>query len=491
MSEKENKGITVKKSDNFSEWFTQIIGEQGANLVDIRFGVQGFIVHRPWVMHMLRRIYDYLEEEVEADGHEPMLFPTVILEDNLLEEKEHAGFMPDVFWITKAGSETLEKPIALRPTGETLIYPSYALWVRSISDLPLKGYQSRITVFRNEKATRPFLRGREFMFFETHDVFRNHKGALKQIKTDMKIMDKVVWRKLKVPFIFFRRPQWDKFMGADDTYASDTLNPDGRRNQISSTHDLGTNFAKAFNIKFRDEKGEEQLAYQTCFGPGIWRIMAAIIAIHGDDKGLIVPFDMAPKKVVIVPIYKKEEENEKVREFCRKLEKHLKSFNAHFDDSDHSPGYKFNHWEMMGVPIRLEIGPREVQEDQVTLARRTRKEKEKAKLPFLKKRIKAAGKEIDTDIEKNASSYFKNKTKSTKNYDELKRIIKEFRGFVKTPFCTTKMAGEECADKLKADTQGAYVCGTPFKNPDRPKEGDKCVVCQKPAKSIVYVAKSI
>ncbi len=492
MAEKEKRGITVKKADNFSEWFTQVIGEEGAQLSDIRYGVQGFIVHRPWAMQMFRKIYELLEAAVEADGHEPMLFPTVVLEDNLLEEKEHAGFMPDVFWIDRAGSEKLEKPIALRPTGETLIYPTYSLWVRGHTDLPLKGYQSRITVFRNEKATRPFLRGREFMFFETHDVFKDHKGALKQIKTDMKIMDKIVWKKLKVPFIFFRRPQWDKFKGADDTYASDTLNPDGRRNQISSTHDLGQNFAKAFNIQFTDEKGQIQYAYQTCFGPGIWRIFAAIVAIHGDDTGLIVPFDIAPRKVAIVPIYFKDEAvNAKVKEFGKRLEKQLKTFNAIFDDSDHSPGYKYNQWEMLGVPIRLEIGPKEVEADQVTLVRRTRKEKEKVKLPFLKKRIKEAGKEIDADIEKNAASYFKNNTKATTSYEELQKIIKEFRGFVKVPFCTMKVKGKNCADQLKTDTGGADVCGTPYKIVDKPKPGDFCIVCKKPAKYIVYVAKSI
>ncbi|MHA2103081.1 MAG: aminoacyl--tRNA ligase-related protein, partial [Candidatus Hodarchaeales archaeon] len=307
------KGITVKKSKNFSEWFTQVVKK--AELADIRYGVAGFIVHLPNGYRLTRTIYEYLEKEFELDDHEPMLFPIVTLEENLKKEEEHAGFTPEVYWITEAGSEKLERRLALRPTGETQIYPMYSLWVRSYNDLPLKRYQSRITVYRNEMNTRPFFRGREFMFMESHDVFVDHKGAMEQIYKDMEIMDKAIWEKLFIPFIFFRRPQWDKFKGADDTYASDTLNPDGRRNQISSTHDLGTNFAKAFDVQYIDESGESQYAHQTCFGPGIWRITAALISIHGDDNGLVLPFDIAPTQVVVVPITfsNKEEQNEKLR----------------------------------------------------------------------------------------------------------------------------------------------------------------------------------
>ena len=200
MTKNEKKiGITVKKNENFSEWFTQVTGPEGAELADIRYGVQGFIVHMPWAMRILRKIYDYLEEELESAGHEPFLFPTVIKKENLETEKEHAGFAPDVFWVTEAGSKKLEEPVALRPTGETQIYPMYSLWLRSHSQLPFKRYQSRITVFRNEKTTRPFLRGREFMFFETHNMYADHAGVMKQIEEDMNIMKRVYWDKLKLP----------------------------------------------------------------------------------------------------------------------------------------------------------------------------------------------------------------------------------------------------------------------------------------------------
>src|SRR3989344_1081601 len=239
------------KKENFSEWYTWVVNE--AELADIRYGVQGFIVHMPWGFRIIRRLYEYLEKEVEDDNHQPFLFPLVIKKENLEKEKQHAGFAPDVFWVTKAGNKNIEEEIALRPTGETQIYPTYALWIQGHTDLPFKGYQSRICVYRNEKTTRPFLRGREFMFFETHDVFSTHEQALNQVETDLEICKKVILGKLKIPFLFFKRPQWDKFKGAVNTFTPDTMMPDGKRNQIASTHDLGQNFSKAYNIQFIDK----------------------------------------------------------------------------------------------------------------------------------------------------------------------------------------------------------------------------------------------
>ena len=491
---KKSTGITVKKADNFSEWYTQVCLQQGANLVDLRYGVQGFVVHMPYAMKIIRRIYDLLDEELEKDGHEPFLFPTVIPKANLMKEQEHAGFVPDVYWVTTAGTEKLDKPLALRPTGETALYPMYSLWIRSYKDLPFKRYQTRITVYRNEKTTRPFLRGREFMFFESHDVFRTHKNALKQIKTDMKIMDKVVWKTLKLPFIFFKRPKWDKFLGAEDTFASDTLMPDGKRNQMSSTHDLAHNFAKPFNVKFKDNDGEDKYGWQTCFGPGIYRIMASLIGILGDDQGLILPTAVAPIHVVIIPIMFKGKEDlgKDILNYCKDIKKSLgKKLNVFIDDSlDESPGFKYNKYEMLGVPVRLEIGGREMNENKITLARRTSKEKVKVSLHDLKNEIKKQLKLVDNEIEAKSSEYFKDNTKEAETFDEVKKIIEEYRGFIKVPFCSIGFDGEKCADVLKAETFGGYVSGIKYKKPEKVKKGQKCVVCGKKAKHIVYVCKS-
>ena len=490
---KENIGLTAKKSENFSEWYSQVCLDQGAKLVDIRYKVQGSVVHRPWAFRILRRIYELLEEEVENDDHEPFLFPTMIPQEHLMKEKEHAGFTPEVFWVTKAGNENLDEPLALRPTGETQIYPIYALWIRSHNDLPFKGYQSRITVFRNEKTTRPFIRGREFMFFETHDVFATHDDALSQIKKDMGIMQRVVGEKLCLPFLFLKRPQWDKFLGADDTYTSDTLMPDGKKSQMGTTHDLGQRFAKAYEIKFTDPTGAEKIPYQTCFGPGIYRIMAALIAIHGDDIGLVLPSIVAPIHVLIVPITfsNKDAENKKTLEACENLESDLKKqgFKVKADFTSTTPGFKFNHWEMMGVPLRVEIGPKEVDAKKVTISLRAPKSKITMDAKDLSKKIPELLKEIDNEIAKRAEEYFKNNTTDSKKYDDVMKKFTKHRGFIRVPFCSIGMDGEKCADKLKEDTT-AVVCGVLVENKEKPMKGEKCIICNKEAKELVYIAKT-
>lgn len=495
MPDKEKDiGLTVKKSENFSDWFTQICSERGAKLADVRYGVQGFVVVRELGFLIARKIYELLENTVELDGHEPLLFPSVIPEENLMKEKEHAGFTPEVFWITHAGDQELERKIALRPTGETAIYPMYSLWIRSYQDLPFKKYQSRITVFRNEMATRPFLRGREFLFFETHDVFEKHSDALKQIKKDMQIMNNVIWNKLKIPFIFLKRPKWDAFKGANATYVSDTLLPDGRRNQISSTHDLGQNFAKAFNVNFTDRNGDTKFGWQTCFGPGIARLVASIVSIHGDDTGLVLPVVVAPVQIVIVPIiFKDIQANKRVLKEARKLLKKLQrwGYRTKLDDSDQTPGYKFNQWELMGVPIRIEIGPREAEQGFVTLVRRTSKEKIKIEIASLKKLLPEHSNKLDQDIEQRAKTYFENNTRDAHTLEELKHVFEEHRGFVRIPFCEVETnEGKNCADQIKTLTNGADVCGTKFDVKEEPTDAC-CLVCKKPAKHLVYVAKSI
>lgn len=494
--EKQEKkiGLTVKKNEDFSEWYSQLCSEQGAQLVDLRYGVQGFVVYREWGYSLLKKIYSLFEEAVEADNHEAFLFPVVIPEENLQKEKEHAGFTPEVFWVTQAGDAKLEKPLALRPTGETALYPMYSLWIRSYKDLPYKRYQSRIMVYRNEMTTRPFIRGREFCFFETHDVFRTHQEAVDQIKQDMRIMQQVTRNRLFIPFIFFCRPKWDKFLGADDTYASDTLMPDGKRNQLSSTHDLGHNFAKAFDVSFTDEDGGKKFAFQTCFGPGIIRHVAALIAIHGDDRGLILPSAIAPLQVVIVPIVfsSQPELARKVWDRCAEVESRIKKlrYSAKFDDSDNSPGFKYNQWELRGVPLRIEIGPKEVEERTVTIVRRTDRKKIPVHLTNLDEELQKNLVEVDSQIKKAAESYFQDNTKEATTLNGLKTILKKHKGFVKVPFCSVETDGKECADTLKTETVGGCVSGTKFENPEIPHQGDKCVICGKKAKHIVYVAKS-
>jgi prolyl-tRNA synthetase len=483
-----------KKSENFSEWFTWICSEDGAQLADLRYGVQGFVVLRPWAYKIIRRIYELLEDEFESTNHEPFLFPTVIPEANLQKEKEHAGFTPDVFWITQRGDSKLEEKWALRPTGEAAIYPMYHYWLRSYNDLPWKGYQSRITVFRNEKTTRPFMRGREFNFLEAHNVFQDHKQALAQITEDMQITKSVMNEALKIPYIFLRRPQWDKFKGAVDTYCADTLHPDGRKNQMSSTHDLGQNFAKAFDIKVKDEKEKNIYPFQTCFGPGIWRIMAALISIHGDDNGLVLPFTLAPIKVAIIPITfsNKKKLTERVLRYCNEIVSKLNTMGikAKLDDSDNSPGFKYNHYEMLGVPLRIEIGPREVDEKTLTIVRRTDKKKVSASLKNLVSEVHKQATIVDNDIDKAAKDFFDKKTQKATTFKQMKDLIEKDNCYVKVPFCSIEDDGEACADQIK-EKLGADVGGSIYGSKRKPLPDHKCVMCGKKAKVYVYVGKSL
>lgn len=477
-------GITVRKTENFSEWYSQVLLK--ADLVDLRYNVQGFVVHRPWLMRIIKAIYRLFEEELEKTGHEPVLFPLVIPEENFEREKEHVeGFKPEVFWVTEAGDEKLERRLALRPTSETAFYYMYSYWIQSWRDLPMKLYQS-VSVYRYEKNTRPLIRGREFLWIEAHDAFATHEDALRQIEEDMENSRKVIWEKLGIPFLFLRRPPWDKFMGAEDTYAADTLMPDGRVLQISSTHDLGHRFAKAFDVRFVDKDGEQKYVWQTCYGPGVWRIAAALIAVHGDDKGLVLPFSVAPIQVVIIPIYYREEDKSAVMEKADRVRKALAEagYRVHVDDrEERTPGWKFNDWELKGVPVRLEIGMKEVSQGFVTLFRRDLRKRERVEDSRLLERVKELETEILETLRERAKKFFEENIVEAKTREEVERALRE-RKMVKMPFC----GREECAENLKEATDGGKVRGTPLGF----KEGDygKCAWCGRPARQIVYVAKS-
>ncbi len=267
-----DRGLTVTKSENFSQWYSQVV--QKAELADLRYNVKGFVVFRPWAVHLMNKMFHLLENELQQKDHQPILFPALIPESNFKTEAEHVqGFLPEVFWVTEAGSggEKLAERLALRPTSETAMYPLFALWIRSWRDLPFKTYQ-RGQVWRYEgKATRPFIRGREFYWVEAHNAFETLNAAKNQVHEDLETTESVIHQEYAIPFLFFQRPEHDKFAGAVHTYAADTLMPDGRVLQLPSTHLLGQNFAKAFNITFIDKQGEPKHVWQTCYGLQLFR----------------------------------------------------------------------------------------------------------------------------------------------------------------------------------------------------------------------------
>ncbi len=480
----EEEGITVKKEENFSEWYTQVV--QKSELADIRYNVKGFLVHMPWSVRIMKKIRDFFEEELEKKGHEPVWFPAVIPQSFLKKEKQHAEFSANVFWVTEAGEnfEKLEEKLALRPTSETAMYTMFSLWIRSWRDLPLKTYQT-CQVWRYESVTRPFIRGREFYWIESHDVFATEEEALEQVKEDMETTENVMHKKCAIPFLFFKRPEHDKFKGAVSTFAADSIMPDGKAIQLPSTHFLGQNFSKAFDIKFVDKDEKTKYAWQTCYGPAFWRILGALIAIHGDNKGLVLPPEIAPIQVIIVPILGKEDK--KVMEKAEKVEKVLREngFEVYLDRrKEYTPGWKYNYWELKGVPVRVEVGPTDVKKKQVVVARRDTREKIVIKDSQLIKSLRKILEEIQSNLIKKADKFFKENLHEAKDFETLKKILEERGGFVRVNWCGSK----ECADYIKAETAGGTVRGTLFGKNE--KVFGKCVWCKKEAKEVVYVAKS-
>ncbi|MEW6721926.1 MAG: proline--tRNA ligase [Candidatus Micrarchaeota archaeon] len=476
--------MKLDKKD-FSEWYNSIIKE--AQLCDIRYGIKGFVVFMPWAVMTMNRMYAMYEAILEARGHVPALFPALIPESYLTRESDHVkGFVPEVFWVTQAGAHPTEERYAMRPTSETAMYSMYALWIHGTRDLPLKLYQ-RCQVWRHEtKATKPFIRSREFHWIEAHDCFATREQAMQQVREDMEMAEQVIHNHFGVPFLFFKRPQWDKFAGAEDTFAADTLMPDGRALQLPSTHMLGQHFSKAFGIKYTDEKGKEEYVWQTCYGPAISRIYAAVISTHGDDKGLVFPVRLAPVQVVIVPIIK-EDTREKVMDACREAEKRVGCcFVVKIDDSDRTPGFKFNEWEMKGVPIRIEIGMRDVESGSVMVARRDTGEKLKVKIEELDAKLDEIAQSIDASIRLKADKWFSDKLSFADSMEELGQKL-EMHGFVRVPFCTDQMSGEKCADIVK-DKHQANIRGSLFGSDMVPKD-KKCVSCGSPATIYLYAAR--
>jgi len=484
-----NLTMEISKEKDFSNWFNTVIAD--AELADLRYNVKGFVVFRPWSTKSMKLMYTAYETELEKRGHEPAIFPSVIPERNFRIEGEHVeGFVPEVFWIERAGNNELEEKLALRPTSETAMYQMYSLWVQGLVDLPIKIYQS-CQVWRYEtKATKPFFRSREFYWIEAHDAFATRGEAEAQVREDMEMSEEVVHKQFGIPFIFFQRPEWDKFPGAIHTFAADTLMPDGKVLQLPSTHLLGQNFSKAFGVSFQDEKEQKQYVWQTCYGPCISRIYGAMFCIHGDDRGLMVPYDFAPVQAVIVPIAGKDTAIESVNEYGKKVQSILldAGFRVKLDTSNNKPGFKYNYWELRGVPIRLEIGAREMGEGKVTLLARDGKKEDKhaVDLENLISEIKKEGKRFSSRRLEIADKKFETSMHTAETMDELGEKLK-MGGLVRVPFCSLEKDAKEFADVIKEKFSGD-IRGIKYPHEPSPKD-KKCVVSGKEAKYWVYVAR--
>jgi prolyl-tRNA synthetase len=481
-------GIGVKKSDDFSAWFDELVAKCG--LADTRYNVKGFPVYRPWAAWSIKKMQRLMEGMLEKNGHMPLLMPAVIPESNFRSESEHVeGFTPEVFWVTEHGAgEKFEERLALRPTSETAFYQMFALWLRSHKDLPLKTYQSD-PVWRCEgKATRPFFRTRQLHWIEAHDVFATKEDAERQVMEDMETTKKFIYGECAMPFIFFQRPEWDKFAGAVHTYAADALMPSGRVMQLPSTHLLGQGFSKAFNVKFMDSDEQEKFVWITCYGPCASRNYGAMVALHSDDKGLVMPFALAPFHAVIVPILFGKEDKA-VMEKCAGIKSRLEKvgYSVLFDDDQATTaGWKFNHWEMMGVPVRIETGPRDLKAGKLVVYRRDTEKKETINDNELEDAVKKIAAEYTNNLRERAEEQFKGNTVHAHSVEEARKAIKEGM-LVKADFCSIDKNGEECAAVVEKEL-AAFVRGRRLDETEKPK--GKCIFCGKPAREIVYIAKS-
>ncbi len=482
---KDTVGLTVKKADDFSEWYTQLLTE--CELADIRYNVKGLVVYQPWATKSIRKMYQKMQKILDMKGHEELIMPTLIPESNFTLESSHvAGFTPEVFWVTHGGDTELEEKLALRPTSETAFYQMYALWIRSHNDLPFKKYQAG-SVFRYEgKATRPFFRSREIHWIETHCAHATHEDALAQVKQDMETTEEFLLHELAMPFIFFERPEWDKFAGAVKTFAADVLMGSGRVLQQPSTHLLGTNFSKPFNVKYNDKNGVEQFVHITCYGPAISRIYGGMISYLGDDKGLVLPFDIAPAQIVIVPLIFKGSEEKVIAEAKKIKEIFENKYDVLIDQSDKTPGWKYNFWEMKGVPVRISIGPKDLEKNQVEISRRDTNTKEFVSMDKLKDYIENIHKTFTKHLVEQAKKVFEGNIVNAENEADLKKAIEENK-MARVGFCSVDKSGEECAKMIETNLS-AYVRGKKAFADEKAK--GKCVVCGKPAKEVVYVARS-
>ena len=462
---------TIPRQADFSAWYNEVLWR--AEIMDVRYPVKGLYVWFPYGFGIRKRVYGILRELLDRD-HEETLFPLLIPEHEFMKEAEHIkGFEDEVYWVTHGGLSPLDMKLALRPTSETAIYPMYSLWVRSHADLPLKLYQV-VNTFRYEtKHTRPLIRLREITSFkEAHTVHETWEDAAAQVE-DAVARYREFYDRLGIPVLVSRRPDWDKFPGADYTIAVDCVMPDGRTLQIGTVHHLGDHFSRTFSISYEDRDGEQRLAHQTCYGISE-RCMAALIAVHGDDRGLVLPPEVAPVQVVVVPIIVGKRGDE-VLEASRQLTDDLAAagIRVKLDDRDLRPGAKYYHWELRGVPVRLELGPRDLDSNVSTGVLRTGGVKRAVPLSEAPRSVRELLEEVARDLRASAYARLAGAVASASSMNDLAQVLE--RGVAIVNWC----GGQPCADRIEEVTGGA-VLGVEIRSDLVTQDEGVCIACGKP-----------
>lgn len=470
----DEKGISVKKGENMPDWYSEVLMK--AELADYA-PVKGFMVIRPRAYYVWEKIQEEFNSVLRKKGVKNAYFPLLIPESFFKREAEHAeGFSPELAYIKN--TEEGEK-LALRPTSETIMYDSYSKWIRSWRDLPLKINQWCNVIRWEVKQTKPFLRTREFLWQEGHCVFEDEKGADKNMREMIEEYRKLVEGLLAVPVIVGRKSKMETFAGAKETMTIEALMPDGKALQCGTSHNLGQGFAKSFDVSFKNRDEKDDYGWQTSWGFST-RLIGALIMMHGDDKGLVLPPKVAENKAVIVPILF-EKTKDKVMGVVNDLEKSLKKFGVFVDDrEEYSPGWKFNEWELKGVPIRVEVGPKDVEKKQVTLVRRDTGEKEAVSMKKVAERVQVLLGEIQKNLFEKAKRFLDSKISSAQNLDELNKKLEE-GNIVKVYMKDSRDVEAELKDKTGGATSRII---------EDVRETGECIITGEKVNSLAYVAKS-
>ncbi len=475
-------GITTKKSVDFSEWYTETILK--SELADYA-PIKGCMIFREHSYAIWEKIQEVFNKKIKATGHNNVYFPMFIPESLLKKEAEHfEGFVPEVAWVTQGGDTPLEEKLAIRPTSETIMYATFSKWVRSWRDLPVKINQWCNIVRWETKATKLFLRTREFLWQEGHTAHATSEEAEKEVLDILNEYKDLIESYLAIPVVVGVKTDSEKFAGALYTTTLESMMPDGKALQMGTSHNLGQDFGKVFDIKFVGEDEKDHYVWQTSWGITT-RLIGAVVMVHGDDKGLVLPPKVAPVQVVIVPIpYKGPDPGaviKKAREICAALKE--KELAVVLDDrEEYTPGWKFNHWELKGVPIRIEIGPRDLAKQQVTLARRDTFIKAAVKEDQTVDTVEKLLVEIQHNLYAKARIGLEEKTTLVKDYGEFKKVLSEKGGFIKGAWC----GNSDCEAKIKEET-GATIRVRPFV---KEKPTSNCIYCGQNAAEIVYFARS-
>ena len=474
-------GITVKKSNDFSDWYTQCVLK--SSIADYSPS-KGFIILRPYGYAIWEIIRELLDDGLKKTGHKNGFLPVLIPESLLTKEKDHFdGFMPEVFWVTKSGDSDLGEKLAVRPTSETIAYSMFSKWISSYRDLPLKMNFWNSALRAEIKSTKPLIRNSEFLWQEGHTAHKDENEADEEVRLILDIYKNLIEQYLALPTLSGFKTDKEKFVGAKYTTCLESVMADGKALQMATSHHLGQNFSKPFEIKFLNKDTVEQYVWQTSWGIS-WRVIGAIIMVHGDDKGLILPPKISPIQVIIVPIYK-DDSKTVVKQKAYELEQKLKDskIRAQTDDRDeYTSGWKFNDWEMKGVPLRVNVGLRDIKENQVELIRRDTKERFYVTEKELVNQTLSTLEKIQSNMFDRAKSHLQENTRSAATLEELLSVLETSGGFVACSWCGKR----ECEDLIKEKTT-ADIRIVPF----NPKNNiSSCIGCGKQETIEVYFGRA-